>query len=1092
MVQTFSSTIADLNQKTYQRLKSALELNLRRQIFIAVCDNLVLRDRLVTELEDDLSGYGAHRHAPARQRSYPQFVTLKLDLSNPDPINQIAHWLRRSPPPINRRNQSVMPAFQLVGIEQLSRQPASMQWVFLNHLRSIEHSLPVLESSILLWVTRPWSRMIPQSAPDFWRCRTAVFDFMGEPTPLVSLPETFPMVSQASSNISTQAGTSISTPASHTHSRTSHAASMNGIRADASGDRPVHTIPLTDTAPDLEPDLENDAIPTLPLTDEPLSIDQDKTLLINDTHVQQDAVQSDDIEHIEVSDDVGASVDPPTGLHHDVAERDSVQDTHTPNVPDSTFEQGAIADETASNEWFQEIDAVTADVISNADHEDIAVTNGALPDALQREQVPLVFDDQEPLILDDQDVDVQTTLHDLINGESLDTPTGSSADDSISDTFDTKALQIFNELPDEDTPALADSLEPSLDDQNQISPSLAASEPSADPDLLTDAELLQMFDGLDSENPTSEHDPSADQASRNSPSENLGFGDTFNDPWLTQSNTDALEELFEQSHEEESALQLSVPDEPETSDDFGNVTDVLIPSEIDADSIADDVDVSDANLEDDVSILDADILVPFEADSISIHDADVDDEIQVLDAEPNFLNASLSSDPGLGFSTVGQTPAQRSWLESSIAEAAQADLAVDDPQAHVLVEQLERLRQQQAPKNVVAGAYRGLGNLYRDRIEQGDVSPKNLVRAMKAYEEVLKLVSDDSPTWSEVLNDMGNLCWLLSRCAPSPEQGLPHLQQGIQAYRMALTKINPSTHPQTYPMIQNNLGAAYGDLARYHNPFDNLQQSVQAYQEALRYRKAEADPMRFASTQNNLGTTYWNLAQYRDPIKNLKRATDAYSQALGYYQPDKDALNYAMIQNNLGTAFWNLAQHERSERWLSAAIDAYTIALKYRTLEANPVAYAATQNNLGTAYWHISEYYEEQATERIDFLRHAVHSYGEALDAATLIQRSHQASALNFDVFATRNNFGLVQYQLATDKKFVSQNDHESMFLENALDQHLAALQGWQGRPELRQTAMQCVIQVLKAIYLQKGLVGQNLALSKIPGQLLPEILPQL
>jgi len=1099
VVQTLSSTVVDLNQKTYQRLKAALELNLRRQIFVAVCDNLILRDRLAAELESDLSGQRAHHRASSRNRSYPQLVTLKLDLSNPDPLNQIASWLRDFPPPVNRRNQALIPAFQLLGIEQLSRQSASVQWLFLNHLRSIEHSLPVLESSMVVWVTRPWSRMIPQSAPDFWRCRTAVFDFIGEPTPLVSLPETFP---QASTPIR---ATRVPAPP------------KNRSQTPTSGDRPLNVLRFKPNERSKTPNSET-VIPSARSTPidstQSSASKQSRDLSITAASpVTPTPSKGQDSSNNKPATRLSAKPQPnveapltetPLSDHSASSKDANVQDAKAPKlnaskrITDSTQRKAASKPSSGST--------------TRHDSDQTGLNEGRVAHSLSS-QSPRI-EQQEPAGLEEQEPDIQETLSELMNGTLMNELGGTSTDSPISETLDIDSISALGTLSyetEQERVSQAQSQPPSSDDSasNTAQNIAAESEQHSDEPPPENRQADDVV--IEVDQPPQEN------------AEHLGFGQTFTDPWSTQQFVpDEEEDPSDLTSDGDTTLDLSILD----SDGSENVTDVLpleagtdthIAEDVsDMDSVVDatptestfnllyphDAD-TDAHVVEDVSdadsVVDAtptestfNLLYPDAADTESLELVDADSELEVFDAEPNFLNASLSSDPGLGFSTVGQTPAQRSWLDSSISEAEQADLAAEDPQAFALVEQIERLRQQRAPQTVLAGAYRGLGNLYRDRIEQGDISPKNLVRAMKAYESVLQIVNDNSPTWSEVLNDMGNLCWLLSRCAPTPEQGLPHLQQGIQAYRMALTKINPKTHPQTYPMIQNNLGAAYGDLARYHNPFDNLQQSVQAYQEALRYRKAEADPMRFASTQNNLGTTYWNLAQYREPVQNLKRATDAYSKALVYYQPDTDPLNYAMIQNNLGTAFWNLAQHERSDKWLGAAIDAYTIALKYRTLETNPVAYAATQNNLGTAYWHISEYHEKSPETRMDFLRQAVHSYREALNAAELIQQSKQPMALNFDVFATRNNFGLVQYQLATDGKFQVKDERDEQLLENALDQHLSALQGWQGRPELRQTAIQCVIQTLKAIYSQKGLIGQNLALSKIPGQLLPEILPQL
>jgi tetratricopeptide (TPR) repeat protein len=467
------------------------------------------------------------------------------------------------------------------------------------------------------------------------------------------------------------------------------------------------------------------------------------------------------------------------------------------------------------------------------------------------------------------------------------------------------------------------------------------------------------------------------------------------------------------------------------------------------------------------------------------------EELDIVDAEPDFLDWSLHG------SIQGERAAPASDQSATTAEsedaAPQLPYLPADPQAQSFLNQIEQLHRRRAEPMVLANAYRSLGNLYRDRIEQGNASPQTLMAAMHAYEQVLRWLDDGSPLWAEVLNDMGNLCWLLSRSSPAPDQGLPYLQQGIQFYQVALTKISPQTHPQTYPMIQNNLGAAYGDLARYQDPVENLQRSTQAYQEALRYRKAEDDPMRYASTQNNLGTTYWNLAQHHEPKVYLKQAIAAYAEALRYYRPEQEPLNYAMIQNNLGTAYWNLAQYEQAQDWLALALGAYRMALKYRTLDKAPLAFAATQNNLGTAYWHIATHTKDNPETKRDYLERAIAAYESALSAVQqLTQVAGGPVPLNFDALATHNNLGLVNYELVNDPQITLVNSTWSDCLKASLQNHVAAFQGWQHRLELRQTALQCIIQTVRAFFNKGGLEGQNLALSLLPGSLLPEILPKL
>jgi len=47
-------------------------------------------------------------------------------------------------------------------------------------------------------------------------------------------------------------------------------------------------------------------------------------------------------------------------------------------------------------------------------------------------------------------------------------------------------------------------------------------------------------------------------------------------------------------------------------------------------------------------------------------------------------------------------------------------------------------------------------------------------------------------------------------------------------------------------------------------------------------------------------------------------------------------------------------------------------------------------------------------------------------------------------------------------------------------------------QPEAYQTTFAYVVKTVRAFHNELGIQGQNLALSKVPGQLLPEILPKL
>ena len=164
------------NEKTFQHLKTAVSLNLRRQFFIALCDNLNLRNQFAMQLQAELSDSRSSGKGK-------QFVSLMLDLGDPNPVGQVATWLQHHPHALREGN---LLGFQILGIENLTRQVPAVQRLFLSYLRTIERNLPRLNCTVLLWVTRPWGNTIQQAAPECWNWSTGIFEFAGDPVPLLS------------------------------------------------------------------------------------------------------------------------------------------------------------------------------------------------------------------------------------------------------------------------------------------------------------------------------------------------------------------------------------------------------------------------------------------------------------------------------------------------------------------------------------------------------------------------------------------------------------------------------------------------------------------------------------------------------------------------------------------------------------------------------------------------------------------------------------------------------------------------------------------------------------------------------------------
>jgi tetratricopeptide (TPR) repeat protein len=465
---------------------------------------------------------------------------------------------------------------------------------------------------------------------------------------------------------------------------------------------------------------------------------------------------------------------------------------------------------------------------------------------------------------------------------------------------------------------------------------------------------------------------------------------------------------------------------------------------------------------------------------------------------------------------------------------------------------IELLQEHQCCSEALALTYQSLGNFYRDRILAGDASQQNLTIAIRAIEQVIayleldrnsqedrqptpecarlidqlkqNLTLDDPesnslPPISDLLNDLGTLYWMLSRdrtIGLNASDPVFCLERSIVLYQEGLNKTDTETEPQTRARLNKNLGIASADLARYRDKTKNLQQAVAAYQQALLDLDSGTEPQQYAAAQNNLATAYWNLAQDSQPlakpserIVHLKNAIAAYSQALTCYSPEREPLNYAGVQNNIGTACWNLCQYEPSEILLVRAIAAYREALKYRTRELVPAGAAATQNNLGTAYWHLANQFQQKRT-RTESLQQAILAYEAAVDIATELDRTQ----LTFDLLAARNNLGLAHYQLATDPDFASDKAVQTRHLEAALHHQLQACAGGMQNlhnkgliyedklnpqapanslsADSRQAALSSIVKTIRAFYSECGLQGQNLALSQVPGDLLPEILRRL
>ncbi|MEM8639008.1 MAG: hypothetical protein AAGG51_09365 [Cyanobacteria bacterium P01_G01_bin.54] len=379
---------------------------------------------------------------------------------------------------------------------------------------------------------------------------------------------------------------------------------------------------------------------------------------------------------------------------------------------------------------------------------------------------------------------------------------------------------------------------------------------------------------------------------------------------------------------------------------------------------------------------------------------------------------------------------------------------------------------------------------YRSRLTQGDSSLTTLNQAIYTAQGMIQQGREVTP---EHWNDLGNFYWLRSRHPERAHQPIPDLLQALQHYEQALSQIgDPQAAPQLYAMVQNNLGAAYSDLAQQDEPIANLQRAIQAYETSLQYRTAESEPSKYSATQNNLGTAYWYLSQHQDPAAHLEAAIAAYGQASQIAEQQANWASWAMLQNNLGTTHWQLVQHSQDLAHLEAAITAYQNSLKYRTVDAVPAAYAATQNNIAAAYWYLANQPEQTREQVKTALDATIAAYQDATEIAARLSRQAPPLFVSFDFLAAYHNLGVVHYQLATETRFDLPQTEQQQHLYAAVTAYSQALQYLNPDSEAFTATLMGLVQATKACYVLGGTSAQSKALQRVPSKLLSQLLAQL
>ncbi|MBE9137620.1 tetratricopeptide repeat protein [Nodosilinea sp. LEGE 07088] len=458
------------------------------------------------------------------------------------------------------------------------------------------------------------------------------------------------------------------------------------------------------------------------------------------------------------------------------------------------------------------------------------------------------------------------------------------------------------------------------------------------------------------------------------------------------------------------------------------------------------------------------------------------------------LQASLPMLPDLEQSSASALSTDRPFSQTL---QLPVDLAEDAALAN-LWHYIQQLADQQAGPLTLSRAYLTLGQMVRDRAVVNAPTANALGFAAAVYDRALVGLPEGGTDWCDALNDLASLYWLQGQQGDMAAAA-PWLKRSIETYEKAVKGSQKTIPADTLGRIYGNLGTVYGLLANLDDPVLCLEQAVAAYQRAIEQCPAAQAPLDYANLQNSLGAIHWRLSQYADaasPGENraqyhLTQAVTAYDAALQHRTAEAAPLEYAMVQNNLGIAYWSLAQHQQPVVLLERAIAAYRSALTYRTLDVAPAGCAATANNLGTAYWDLAQQVALTSEHRIDALQQAIEAYEAALSAAEIALQAPSSPDLGFDLWATCHSAGVVHDQLAQALP-ADQAETRQRHLQAALQHYLLAYRGWRDSPPQLEVLITALVYNAHLNFEIFGTAGQQTVLSKLPGELLPEVLRRL
>ncbi len=822
-IQPKTRQILGVNQQAYQSLKASMSLNLRRQLLIAVCDNVLLQNQLATQLENDLAQetwFAPQFNAgPTKGRS----LSLERVVFDPEDAHlprQVAHWVRQMTLSAGNLPEGNLPQVQVLGIEQMTRQPAIIQNHFLRSLEQVEALLPRLNTSLLVWVPWPWLRTIQSSSPTFWKWRNAVFEFVSDPTPTSLMPSEMSPSESRSLQDERQAERFAEEASTLKNARRNAPSGGVGL-SNSSGDvpsaaqrdraNPLGATPISNGAANSPANSNYAQVPVPEVvalygeTDDSELGDDDQPVL--ETIATWDAV------------DVSAVSLPPESAPPESVSPESAPPESTPSSAN-----GANAS-TSNGSTNNGLDSGPNGLRSRHSQNSSLGTpaSGSQP---QKHQPDLAYDADSQKLAEQRAAESEWA--------------------EVLNQAEERRVQAQREAQRETAQYLADQ---------------AADQP------LADAVSWDDYDAADLAHLERLREEEEFQAYQQAEDDR-----TAEETRLSA----AMNRTADYRNDVSPGLETQESPPPALPDDESYLRDIPVPEAI-AQAPAAQASAEHSAADDYFEVGHS------YRRRIEAGERGLDLIEPAIAAYEGGLRCLSGPHPdwGSGLNDLGTLY----WLKAQQLSDPQQVVDCMRHSVELYSEALTKIDSAQAV-NMACQLYSNLGAVYSMLATQLD-PVHHFTQAAEAYLQALPLcsLSDDPEEFATLQNSLGSVYWKLSHYEQDAELVQLHLRQAITAYEQALLGYSPSQRPLDYAAVQNNLGITYWSLAKHEVPVSALKNAIAAYRDALNYRTPDSEPAACAITYNNLALAYWDLSKDEGidkdhKIRYQRNAVTAFEAAL--------------------------------------------------------------------------------------------------------------------------------------------------------------------------------------------------------------------